>query len=56
MNNVIPFNKPFLIGNELKYIKNVVKAGKISGDGVFTKKCNQYFKDRFGFNNVLLTT
>lgn len=56
MKQKIPFNKPFIIGNELKYIKDVVKAGKISGDGTFTHKCNQFFKNRFGFKNVLLTT
>ena len=27
---MIPFNKPFIIGNELKYIEDAVKSGKIS--------------------------
>lgn len=53
---MIPFNKPFIIGNELKYIEEAVKSGKISGDGIFTKKCNQFFEEKFGFQKVLLTT
>ena len=52
----IPFNKPFLTGNELKYIQEAVLGGKISGDGSFTKKCHQFFEDKYGFKKVLLTT
>lgn len=53
---MIPFNKPFIIGNELKYIEEAVKSGKISGDGIFTKKCNAFFEEKYGFGKVLLTT
>ncbi|MFW2134878.1 dTDP-4-amino-4,6-dideoxygalactose transaminase [Chryseobacterium sp. TY4] len=52
----IPFNKPFIIGNELKYIEEAVQSGKISGDGLFTKKCQLYFQERYKFPKVLLTT
>jgi dTDP-4-amino-4,6-dideoxygalactose transaminase len=52
----IPFNKPCLIGNELSYIQNAISSGKISGDGLYTKKCTGFFKDHFGFQNNLLTT
>lgn len=52
----IPFNKPFLSGNELSYIEKSVRSGKISGDGVFTKKCHEFFQTRYGFRKVLLTT
>jgi dTDP-4-amino-4,6-dideoxygalactose transaminase len=52
----IPFNKPYLSGNELAYIKAAVQSGKISGDGHFTKKCNQFFEEKLGFQKVLLTT
>ncbi len=52
----IPFNKPFLTGNETKYIQEAVASGKISGDGLFTKKCHEYFETKFGFKKVLLTT
>lgn len=54
--NKIPFNKPFLIGSELKYIEEAVKSGKISGNGIFTKKCQHFFEQRYGFKKALLTT
>lgn len=53
---MITFNKPYLCGNETKYIEQAVSSGKISGDGVFTKKCHEFFEERYGFKKVLLTT
>ena len=53
---MIPFNKPFIIGKELEYIKEAVASGKISGDGIFTKKCHQFFESKYGFKKCLLTT
>lgn len=53
---MIPFNKPFLIGSELKYIEQAVLSGKISGNGIFTKKCHEFFEKNYGFKKVLLTT
>jgi dTDP-4-amino-4,6-dideoxygalactose transaminase len=52
----IPFNKPYLTGNETKYIEQAVKSGKISGNGTFTQKCHQFFQERYGFRKCLLTT
>lgn len=52
----IPFNKPFLTGMETEYIKAAVASGKISGDGLFTKKCHEFFQNRYGFRKALLTT
>ncbi|MCC6824996.1 MAG: dTDP-4-amino-4,6-dideoxygalactose transaminase [Acidobacteria bacterium] len=52
----IPFNKPYLTGNETKYISDSVASGKISGDGSFTKKCHEYFEKRYRFKKCLLTT
>lgn len=54
--NQIPFNKPFLSGRELEYIQAAVASGKISGDGMFTKKCHDFFETKFGFLKTLLTT
>lgn len=53
---MIPFNKPYMTGKELEYIKEAVALGKISGNGTFTKKCHQFFQDRYGFKKCLLTT
>ena len=52
----IPFNKPCLIGQELEYIAQVIRAGQASGDGVFTRKCHNFLEDTLGVNKVLLTT
>ena len=53
---MIPFNKPFLTGNETKYIEEAVHSGKISGNGIFTKKCQDFFETTYGFKKTLLTT
>lgn len=53
---MIPFNKPYQSGKETTYITEAVKSGKISGDGVFTKRCHDFFEKRFGFKKTLLTT
>ena len=52
----IPFNKPFLTGKELLYIQEAVNTGKISGNGLFTQKCQTFFKTQYGFKKTLLTT
>lgn len=41
---------------EAEYIKQSVATGKISGDGLFTKKCHRFFEQHYGFNKTLLTT
>lgn len=51
-----PFNKPFLTGDELDFIEDAVSEGKISGNGKYTEKCHQFFRDEYGFNYCLLTT
>lgn len=57
MNSIsIPFNKPFLTGNETSYITQAVESGKISGDGLFTKKCHHILESRYCFKRTLLTT
>jgi dTDP-4-amino-4,6-dideoxygalactose transaminase len=53
---MIPFNKPYFTGREAEYILQAVKSAKISGDGIFTKKCHEFFEKRYGFKKVLLTT
>jgi dTDP-4-amino-4,6-dideoxygalactose transaminase len=53
---MIPFNKPYLTGEELNYIKDAVSRGKISGNGYYTQKCQEFFQERYGFKKCLLTT
>lgn len=52
----IPFNKPYLTGKEAHYMYEAVFTGKISGNGVFTKKCQKFFEEKYGFRKTLLTT
>lgn len=52
----IPFNKPYFTGKETQYIQNAVKLGKISGNGIYTKMCHEFFEKNYGFNKCLLTT
>lgn len=52
----IPFNKPCLTGKEAHYMYQAVYTGKLSGNGYFTKKCQQFFMKRYGFKKCLLTT
>ena len=53
---MIPFNKPFLTGKEAHYMYQAVYTGKLSGNGVFTKKCQEFFETKYGFKKCLLTT
>lgn len=52
----IPFNKPFLTGLETTYIQEAVHSGKISGNGEYTQRCQEFFQARYGFKKCLLTT
>ncbi len=56
MKHRIPFNKPFMVGKELYYIAQAVLGGQTSGDGRFSKKCQQLLEERFCSKKVLLTT
>ena len=53
---MIPFNKPFLTGEETTYIEQAVHSGKISGNGIFTEKCQHFFEKNYGIKKALLTT
>lgn len=53
---MIPFNKPPYTGNEEKYIAQTLGSGKISGDGPFGKKCEQWFETTLGCRRALLTS
>ncbi len=52
----IPFNKPHLTGKEAHYMYQAVFDGKLSGNGRFTKCCQHFFEERYGFRKCLLTT
>jgi len=53
---LIPFNIPYTSNKELKNFKSVLRSGKLSGNGDFTKKCQAFFEERYGFKKCLLTS
>ena len=53
--NLIPFNRPFIVGKELYYIAQAVQGGHLAGDGAFTKKCQEWMERKFGAGKVMLT-
>lgn len=52
----INFNIPPYTGKELEYMKQAIDAHKICGDGMFTKRCNQWIEEKTGTSKALLTT
>lgn len=52
----IPFNKPCFVGNEQEYIAQAIANGHTSGDGIFTKRCHQFFEHMLPIKKALLTT
>lgn len=53
---MISFNKPPVVGDELKYIEEALSKRKLSGDGGFTQKCNAFLESLTGTAKALLTT
>jgi dTDP-4-amino-4,6-dideoxygalactose transaminase len=52
----IPFNKIYTSGNEIEYIKQVLNSDMLTGEGYFTKKCQELLENKYGFKKVILTT
>lgn len=53
----VPFYKPYLTGNEITYIKDILESGSdLAGDGVYTKKVHAWFEKTYGVPKALLTT
>ena len=53
---MIDFNRPHLTGKEAHYMYKAVFAAHLSGNGEYTKKCQHFFEERYGFKKCLLTT
>lgn len=54
--NKIPFNRTSFGGNEAAYIAQAMASGRISGDGLFTAKCQALLEQELGSAKALLTT
>jgi len=53
---MINFNQPHLTGKEAHYMYEAVYTCKLSGNGTFTKRCQAWFEQRYGFRKTLLTS
>ncbi len=51
----VPFNKPYMTGDELMYIAEAHRLGHLSGDGVFTRNCSEWLETRTRASKALLT-
>ncbi len=52
---MIPFNRPPYTENEDQYVVASMHSNKMSGDGVFGKKCQSWFEQHLGCSKALLT-
>ena len=51
----IPFNKPYIIGQELRNIEQAVRREQLAGDGYFSHRCEEWLETHFGAKKILLT-
>ena len=52
----ISFNKPSLTGNELQYLNECFLNQHLSGNGVFTKRCEEFLEKNLNTQKAFLTT
>ncbi|HQO10261.1 MAG TPA: dTDP-4-amino-4,6-dideoxygalactose transaminase [Clostridiales bacterium] len=54
--NKIPFNKPLILGSESEYLKQVFDHDQFSGNGYFSKKCNELLENKTGCRKAIMTS
>ncbi len=52
---MIPFNRPYMTGQEHKYIDQAHANRKLAGDGIFTKYCHEWLEKNTSAKKALLT-
>ena len=53
---LIPFNKIYYTGNELRYIEGALEKGQLTGDGEYSAIVCSFLEKKLGNNKVLVTT
>jgi len=53
---LIPFNRPVIVGREFEYIREAIQQLHISGNGSFTKRCCALLEELTGSRRAFLTT
>jgi len=51
----IPFNRPFVAGNELAYLEQAIAARDLAGGGEFTQRCQEWLREATGSPLALLS-
>lgn len=51
---MIPFNKSPVLGTEINYIADAIESKKLSGDGKYSKLCQQWFEQHLLCKKTLL--
>ena len=52
----IPFNRAFEAGEQLARVGEAFASGHLSGDGSFTRRCQEWLQAQTGCRRALLTT
>jgi dTDP-4-amino-4,6-dideoxygalactose transaminase len=52
---LIPFNRAPVTGNEEIYVLDAMRLDRMSGDGVYGKRCQDWFEHKFDCEKALLT-
>ena len=52
---MLPFNKPSAVGQEFEYLRDAIARGQLSGDGHYTRLCNQRIVELTAAHKALLT-
>lgn len=51
----VPFNRPSLVGNEVKYLRDAIRRGQLAGDGHYTRQCSARICELTGAPRAMLT-
>ncbi len=51
----IAFNRPYMVGTELDYLRQAHDRLQLAGDGYFTRRCSEWLEQRIGCHKALLT-
>jgi dTDP-4-amino-4,6-dideoxygalactose transaminase len=51
----IPFNRPYMVGTELEYVRRAHANLQLAGDGRFTAMCSEWLERTVGCGKALLT-
>ncbi|MDH3629364.1 MAG: dTDP-4-amino-4,6-dideoxygalactose transaminase [Acidobacteriota bacterium] len=52
----ITFNRPTLVGRELEYIRETIEQMHTAACGDFSRRCENFLRERLGAESLLLTT